>query len=802
MGLAALQVGPLARRLRKGATRAFHKAVRVRLRAIMQGPRARALAPIAALATGLRPIAAAQVAIASDGTVTPLSDDGWIEWVPDAAVVRRAPFGLLTIAVPGSGEAACGRLLVDLGDGFAEGRSVAFDLAGGEARLLLSDLSHVARMRWAFGEGRQPIAAPRVVLEALPDAEAVAVAMRAHVPDAEEAERLLSIYARAFGKGRRGQRFGLLPDALALRAGLSGVASFGHNYALWLLVNGRPTPEGYRLLAERTATLATRFSFILPTYETPPALLAECLDSLLAQTYPHFDICIADDASRDPAVLETIRAYAARDPRVRYVARTANGHISAASNSALALATGDFVVLVDHDDVLPDHALAVIAAFADTHRAADIFFSDEDKISPGGERMHPYFKGGFDRFLMYGHNMVSHLGVYRRTLVEAIGGFREGFEGSQDYDLLLRAVETCGDDRVVHVPHILYHWRAIPGSTALSADQKSYAVLAAGRAIDEHFERTGTPLRSVPGPVAGLTSVEPAFAAATPVSIIIPTRDRLDLLRPCIRSIVARPGEGMEIIVVDNGSEQPETLAWLDALAADGTATVRHDPGPFNFSEINNRAAAAASGEILCFLNNDTEIVSDDWLARARALLSMAEVGGVGARLLFPDGRLQHMGIVLGMGRHGVAGLPHNGHPGGAPGYFGKARLMQQVSAATAACLFVRKADFLASGGFDPALRVAYNDVDLCLKLGQRGLRIVVDPGITLVHKESGTRGRDEAGERAERLEREAALMRARWGDTLARDRYWSPNLDLRRDDFAFALCPRVAPPWRIHPSE
>lgn len=548
-----------------------------------------------------------------------------------------------------------------------------------------------------------------------------------------------------------------------------------------------------------TAAMAwrPRFSFVVPAYNTPVSLLSACLDALLAQTYGDFEICVADDHSPDPAVMTTLAEYAARDARVKFVRCETNGHISAASNHALAIATGEFIVLVDHDDLIPDFALFVVAYYLNLHPDADVLFSDEDKVDLRKMRSSPYFKGQWNRFLMYGHNMVSHLGIYRRSLVEAVGGFRIGLEGSQDYDLFLRCYERSSDDRIIHIPHVLYHWRMIPGSTAISPDQKSYAVVAAERAINDHFERTGLPLRSVPGFINGVTGIEPAGDLTTRLTIIIPTRNGLDVLKPCVDSILATDRVGVDILIVDNGSDDWATLDYLTELAKAGTAQVLRDTTPFNFSALNNRAAEAADGDLLCFLNNDTEVLASDWLARARALLSIEEVGIVGARLLYPDRTLQHFGLVLGMGRHGVAGTPHNGLHADDPGNFAKARLIQEFSAVTAACLFIRKADFLRVGGFEADLQVAYNDVDLCLKVRALGMKVVGDPGILLTHKESSTRGDDGRGARAQRLGQEAALMRERWGPLLAADPYYSPNLSLERSDFVLATPPRVPLPWQ-----
>jgi GT2 family glycosyltransferase len=571
-------------------------------------------------------------------------------------------------------------------------------------------------------------------------------------------------------------------------------------YEAWIARHATATPA--QLAAMRDAALAQTnrpsFSFILPVYNPPPDLLDACIASLRAQTWPDLEICIADDASTDPDVAAVIRRHARQDPRIRAVRRARNGHIAAASNSAVALAAGDYLVLVDHDDLVAPWALQVMAHYIGLTPDADILFSDEDKISDAGHRFSPYFKSAFNQALMFGHNMVSHLGVYRRSLVEAVGGFRSGLDGSQDYDLFWRCYEHTRPERVVHVPYVLYHWRTTPGSTAVSADAKSYAFAAAQAAINGHFERTGAPLRCVDGFAPGVSGVVGVAERQAPASIIILTKDRPGDLKACVRSLLPTLEPGDEVLIVDNGTTHPGALAYLAGLEAKGEATVIRDDRPFNFSALNNLAAARATGEILCFLNNDTEVVTPGWLARARQLLAWKTVGAVGARLLYPDGRLQHFGVILGAGPHRVAVHAHHGLDGEAGGYFGKARLLAEFSAVTAACLFVRRADFETIGGFSEDLAVAYNDVDLCLKLRAAGLKVLCDPDITLVHKESRSRGRDDSGPRAERLEREAALMRDRWGAVLDNDPFYSPNLSLEGPPFSLAETPRVPPPWRL----
>lgn len=736
-----------------------------------------------------------------DGWFRFTTGDPWLKLRPTMRETSGPLAGLhLVIAAESENRPPVGRLYFDYGSGFDHNDSFDISSPEGDKRLdivvAIAFPGMVKAIRWDPDDKTNVVRIERVAFLPSMDTEAALDQVRHAYPDEISVEDEVNAARVTLGRTSVKPR-----DAMGLTRFLaSGMRTQALDYTFWRRRWIEPNRDDYARIAEMTAELPRRptFSFVIPVYNTPLPLLQECLESMLNQTYQDFEICLADDRSPDPKVFETLERYARRDPRIKIARREHNGHISAASNTALALATGEFIVLVDHDDLIPDYALFVVAYYINQHPDAQILFSDEDKVTINGDQFQPYFKGSFDPYLMYGHNMVSHLGVYRRDLVEKIGGFRLGLEGSQDYDLLLRAWETAGDDAIVHIPHVLYHWRAIPGSTAVSADQKSYAIVAAGSAINGHFERTGAPLRSSEGFAPGCSGIIPTRESRTLISIIIPTRDHGDDLQACIESIRRSNDTDTEIIVIDNGSEDAASVAYLAKLEERGWAkVVRHD-APFNFSEINNIGAQHAAGDILCFLNNDTEVVSTNWLMRARALLDMPKVGMVGARLLYPDGSLQHFGLVTGMAGHQVAGSPHLGQPGEIPGYFGKARLMQQFGAVTAACMFVRAEVFTAVGGFETELRVAYNDVDLCLKVRKQGYKIVGDPDIVLIHKESKSRGSDENGERAARLNAEAAWMRAHWADMLDNDPFYSPNLSLERGDFVPANPPRVPMPWRL----
>lgn len=546
----------------------------------------------------------------------------------------------------------------------------------------------------------------------------------------------------------------------------------------------------------RIADLARRprISVLMPVYDPPVKYLEAAIQSVREQLYPDWELCIADDASPNPAVRELLQRHAREDDRIRLVLRPDNGHISAASNSALALATGEFVALLDHDDRLPEHALFCVAQAILEHPDAGLFYSDEDKIREDGSRFHPYFKCELNPELLLAQNMICHLGVYRRELLEAVGGFRAGFEGAQDYDLALRVLERLRPEQVRHIPRVLYHWRAIAGSTALSGDEKNYAAEAGRRAVREHLQRRGLRAEVTPAPgAADFNRVRFALPEPAPlVSLIIPTRDHAALLQTCLDSVLERSSyPAYEILVIDNGSVEPETAALFARLPGDRVRVLRDD-APFNYSALNNRAAREARGELLCLMNNDIEVLTPDWLEEMVSFAAQPDIGCVGARLWYPDGRLQHGGVIHGLG--GVAGHSHKYAPRDYVGYFHRAVLHQDFSAVTAACLVVRKAVYEQVGGLDESLAVAFNDVDFCMRVREAGYRNVWTPYAEMIHHESVTRGQEDNPEKQARFAGEIRRMQARWGDAILRDPAYSPNLSLDHEDFSLAWPPRVTP--------
>ena len=539
-------------------------------------------------------------------------------------------------------------------------------------------------------------------------------------------------------------------------------------------------------------------SVLMPVYDPPERFLRAAIDSVRRQLYPRWELCIADDASPSPRIRAMLETYRARDPRIKVCYRPQNGHISAASNSALALAEGEFVALLDHDDVLPEHALYTVAATLAEHPELDLIFSDEDKIDADGNRYDPYFKSDWNPDLMLSQNMFSHLGVYRRSLLQKIGGFRVGYEGSQDYDLALRAISCTTPERIRHIPHILYHWRAIPGSAALGTDQKRYALTSARRALTDHLSRNGIAASVTESPWPDFHRVRYTLPDPLPgVSIIVPTRDRADLLRQCMAGLLDRTDyTPIEILVVDNDSVEPATHAYFAGLAAEPRVRILHFPGPFSYSAINNFAVAQTRYDLILLLNNDIQVIHPEWLREMVSHAVRPEIGAVGAKLYYPDDTIQHAGVIVGLG--GAAGHPFCHFRRTDPGYYGRLMLTQNLSAVTAACLLMRKSVFQEAGGLDEVnLAVAFNDVDLCLRVRECGYRILWTPYAELYHWESVSRGSDLAPERVERFRCEVNYVAARWRGVIAHDPYYNPNLALDREDFSLAFPPRVSPPWR-----
>ncbi|GAB5560396.1 MAG: hypothetical protein SynsKO_20430 [Synoicihabitans sp.] len=538
-------------------------------------------------------------------------------------------------------------------------------------------------------------------------------------------------------------------------------------------------------------------SVLMPVYNTPEVWLVKAIESVRDQFYPNWELCIADDASTEPHVAQILSDYASRDARIKVINRPENGHISAASNSALSAASGEYCALLDHDDELAPHALAEVAYALEANPDLEFIYSDEDKIDEAGHRSDPYFKPDWNPDLLRGQNYTCHLSVFRTDRLRSIGGFRVGFEGSQDWDLTLRATANLSAKQIHHIAKVLYHWRAIPGSTALVIDQKEdYPFIAAEKALRDVLETENQDVE--------LVSVEgrhwrvryPLPAQPPKVSLIIPTHNGYELLRTCLDSLRSRTHyPNYELMVVDNRSDDPTTLKYLRNLESEGVRVLSYDR-EFNFSAINNFAAKHASGSVLAFLNNDLEVIHEDWLDEMVSQSLRPEIGAVGAMLYYPDDTVQHAGVILGIGglngTPSVAGHAFKDAQRGAEGQRNRLRLVQNYAAVTAACLVVRREVFEQVGGFDDVeLAVAFNDIDFCLRVRAAGYRNLWTPFAELYHHESASRGIEDSPDKLERFAGEISTMRKRWGEVLDRDPSYNPNLTAEFEDFSLAVPPR-----------
>ena len=529
-------------------------------------------------------------------------------------------------------------------------------------------------------------------------------------------------------------------------------------------------------------------SILVPVYNTDEVWLRRCLDSVLGQLYPHWELCIADDASTATHIRRVLEEYRAGDGRIRVVFREVNGHISAASNSALSLAGGEYVALLDHDDELTPDALFEVAVLLNRQPDADMIYSDEDKIDTQGRRHSPFFKPDWSPDTFLSQMYTCHLGVYRTALVRQIGGFREGFEGSQDYDLVLRLTEHT--ERICHIPKVLYHWRSIPASSAANFQSKGYAQDAGLRAVREALQRRGE--EALVEPIAGLSGryrVRYCLRSRPQISIIIPTRDLSVLLDTCLESVFKKTAyDRFEVIIVDNDSREPETRDLFHRWQKQEPSRFRVTslPIPFNFPALINEGVRNAEGDLVLLLNNDIEVVSEDWLSEMAAQAMRPRVGAVGVKLLYPDDTIQHAGVMLGVG--GIAGHSHKYFANDRPGYFDRLRITANCAAVTGACLMVKKARFLEVGGFDEALAVAFNDVDFCIKLLKAGYYNLCLSHLTIYHHESQTRGLEDTVEKQIRFRGEIELMETRWGNLLKNDPFYSPHLTRDREDFSISV--------------
>ena len=521
-------------------------------------------------------------------------------------------------------------------------------------------------------------------------------------------------------------------------------------------------------------------SVAVPAYRTPEKFLAQMIDSLLAQTYGNWELCIANGSPEDSAMKKVLEEYTKKDSRIRVSELTENKGIAGNTNAALEMAQGEFVGLLDHDDLLAPNALYEIVRALDEDRNLDAVYTDEDKVTTElDEHFQPHLKPDFNLDLLRSNNYICHFFVVRRSIVQKVGGFCQEFDGAQDHDFIFRCIETA--EKVGHIPEILYHWRTHKASTADNPASKMYAFDAGKRAIEAHLKRTGTEGIVSHTPDLGFFRVKYPVQGQPLVSVIIPNKDEKETLKACIDSIREKTEyPNYEIIIVENNSTTDEIFQYYKELSQDPRIRLLRWKKEFNYSAINNYGVRHANGEYLLFLNNDVTVITPGWIKELLGVCQRPEVGAAGVKLIYPDNTIQHAGCVIGLG--GIAGHMFVDMPANRTGYLHKASILQDMSAVTAACMMMKRTAFEEAGGFTEKLSVAFNDVDLCLKVRKNHKLIVYDPYVQLYHMESKTRGAEDNKEKVRRFQEEIEYMRCQWIDILKKgDPYYNKNLSLTK---------------------
>ena len=523
-------------------------------------------------------------------------------------------------------------------------------------------------------------------------------------------------------------------------------------------------------------------SIVVPVYNTPQVFLRQMIESVQNQSYSEWELCIGNASPENKEMKKILEEYK-NDARIKEVEIPENKGISQNTNRAMEIASGEWIGLLDHDDLLAPNALYEIAKAVNEHPDAEVIYTDEDKVTTDlKEHFQPHLKPDFNLDLLRSNNYICHFFVASRDLIKRVGGFRPEFNGAQDYDLILRCTEQA--KQIVHIPKILYHWRVHKASTADNPASKMYAFDAGKRAIEEHLVRCRTKGTVQHTKDLGFYRVKYEVCGEPLVSIIIPNKDQSEALKKCLDSIREKTSyRNYEIIIVENNSEEPETFAFYKKIAGEKIKIVTWE-GEFNYSAINNFGVRHARGDYLLLLNNDVEIINGDWLAEMLSHCQRKEVGIVGAKLYYPDNTIQHAGIIIGIG--GVAGSVFVGLPRAFSGYLHKASIQLDLSAVTAACMLVKRSVFEQVGGLEEKLKVAFNDVDFCLRVREKGYLVVYDPYAELYHYESKTRGAEDTKEKIRRFQTEIEYMRSHWIGLLKKgDPYYNCNLSLTKWDYS-----------------
>lgn len=598
-----------------------------------------------------------------------------------------------------------------------------------------------------------------------------------------------------------GRKHGLKALLLKSRHKLQGLDN-DYDYGEWYDLT-KPSEEELEKQRQTVFPYQPKLSIVIPAYKTPEKYLREMLDSILHQTYRNWEVCVANGSPKGEGriVEKVMKQYTEKDDRFRYCNLGENLGISGNTNAAIEMADGDYIVLADHDDTLPEHALFEVAAAVNDHPACDVIYSDEDKLDmDGGALFDPHFKPDFNPDLLTSVNYICHLFVVKRELLEKVGGFRHEFDGAQDYDFIFRCTEAARE--IHHIPKVLYHWRCHQDSTASNPESKLYAFEAGARAVMAHYERCGIPARKVEkGVDYGIYHTTFEIQGTPLVSVVIPSKDHHKDLDLCIRSMIQRATyQNLEFVVIENNSTEQETFDYYERIQKEfPQVRVVTWEREFNYSAINNFGARYAKGEYLLFLNNDTEIIEPSMIEEMLGFCQREDVGITGARLLYQDDTIQHAGVVVGFG--GIAGHTFIGLHEAENSYFHRAMCAQDYSAVTAACMMTKASVFGEVGGFTEELAVAFNDIDYCMKVRAAGKLVVYAPYAKLYHYESKSRGLEDTPEKVARFNREIAIFARRWPKILQEgDPYYNPNLTLRKSNFALRdlLKEKIGEPYKL----
>lgn len=566
------------------------------------------------------------------------------------------------------------------------------------------------------------------------------------------------------------------------------VCIYGHSRN-WIRISYRKWIKQFEALhiSEPAEQGKTKFSIILPVFGVDIRFLAEAINSVKGQLYSNWELCISGDASHEAQIRKLLKKEGAYDNRIKVNFRDTNGHMSKNSNDALALAAGDYCVLLDPDDLLRPHSLSEVYKVLENHPDVAFIYSDHDNIDVRGKRSCHNFKPKFNRDLFHAQNYINHLTVLKTSRLKEISGWREGYESRQDHDLYLRFLHGLSPNQITHIPKVLYHQRAMRGDAAMGGPEKERLHGAELKVLSEHFHGINKNIRVSANPAGQGYRVRYPIPVKPPlVSLIIPTKDLADVMQVCIESILEKTlYPNYEILIVNNNSNEDETFAFFEVIQRRSPRVKVIDyKGSFNYSAINNYAVNHARGEFIGLVNNDIEIINQEWLTEMVSHASRPDIGCVGAKLYYPNDTIQHAGIILGLG--GVAGHGHKYYQRDALGYSSRLQLTQNLSAVTGALLIVEKSIFQAVGGLNEKhLKVAFNDVDLCLKVMCKGYRNLWTPYAEAYHHEAKSRGREDTPEKAGRFLHEIKYMRDTWADLIDHDPYYSPNLTRHRDDFS-----------------